>query len=143
MTPKRVVLHCSDTPDYPEGHKDFDRFGLVDIDLWHKERGFKKVGYHYVIRKSGKIEQGRRDNEQGAHCAANGGNKDSIGICLVGRNVFTPAQMNALFSLYLTLFAQYDIESGEWWGHYEMDPESGKTCPNIDMVEFRARLEKL
>lgn len=142
MTPSKVVLHCSDTPDLPAGHKDFDRFGLVDIDLWHKQRGFKKVGYHYIIRKTGKIEKGRRDNEQGAHCKDNGGNIDSIGICLIGRNVFTDEQMDSLFSLYLALLHEHGITPDQWHGHYELD-ESGKTCPNVDMVSLRERLSKL
>jgi N-acetylmuramoyl-L-alanine amidase len=141
MIPRLVILHCADTPDYPENHKDFDRFGLVDVDLWHKQRGFKKVGYHYIIRKSGRIEKGRKDTEQGAHCKANGGNIDSIGICLIGRNVFTDAQMNSLYSLYLTLLKEHDITSDQWHGHYEF--EEMKTCPNIDMVSLRERLSTL
>lgn len=142
MIPRRVVLHCSDTPDLPKSHKDYDRFGLVDIDLWHKQRGFKKVGYHYIIRKSGKVEKGRKDTEQGAHCKANGGNIDSLGVCLIGRSLFSEAQLDALFSLYLTFLNEYGIEAEDWLGHYELD-DKGKTCPNIDMLELRQKLESL
>ncbi|MDU2064778.1 MAG: peptidoglycan recognition family protein [Sporomusaceae bacterium] len=63
--------------------------GLVDEDVsaakiheWHLANGWSGIGYHYVIRKNGRIERGRPRDTVGAH--AYGFNKTSIGINLVG-----------------------------------------------------------
>ena len=70
-----IILHCTAT-------KEGIDFNATDIDRWHKERGFKKIGYHYVIRLDGTIEEGRPLEEMGAH--ATGHNAHSIGIVYVG-----------------------------------------------------------
>ena len=53
-----------------------------DIDRWHRERGWLKIGYHYVIKRDGTVETGRELEEVGAH--AKGHNAISVGICMVG-----------------------------------------------------------
>lgn len=53
-----------------------------DIDRWHKEKGYSKIGYHFLVRKDGSIYRGREENMVGAH--AYGANYDSIGICAEG-----------------------------------------------------------
>ena len=75
MQPNKIIIHCSATP------KGVD-YSAADIDRWHRQRGFRKIGYHYVIKIDGKIEKGREENEMGAHCL--GQNMDSIGICYIG-----------------------------------------------------------
>lgn len=72
---KEIILHCAATPEGKE-------FYASDIDRWHKERGFLKIGYHYVIDLDGTIEKGRPEPEVGAHCTNH--NKYSIGICTIG-----------------------------------------------------------
>ena len=93
-----IILHHSATPPSMD-------IGADEIDGWHRERGFSKIGYHEVIRKSGAIEAGRDRSEEGAHCM--GHNKHSIGICLIGdgRVGFTREQYLAL---------------GQLLGHYKM-----------------------
>ena len=49
---KYIVLHCSAT-------KEGVPFGIEDIDRWHRQRGFRKVGYHYVIEIDGEIRTSR------------------------------------------------------------------------------------
>ena len=34
-----IIIHCSDS-DFGDAQT---------IDLWHKQRGWKGIGYHYVI----------------------------------------------------------------------------------------------
>lgn len=139
--PERVVLHCADTPDYMPGHKEFDRWGAADIEEWHKARGFKKIGYHYVIRKTGVIEKGREITEEGAHCRAMGGNVNSVGICLIGRKFFLPEQMQSLEDLFWQFYNKPEhvyIGINEWFGHCEFD-ESKPNCPGIDMEGLRER----
>jgi len=31
----------------------------ADIDGWHKDKGWKGIGYHYVVRRDGTVEPGR------------------------------------------------------------------------------------
>jgi N-acetyl-anhydromuramyl-L-alanine amidase AmpD len=101
MSPQDVklfVIHCSATQAKSD-------VGAKEIDQWHKQRGFLKIGYHFVIRRGGTVEAGRKLSEPGAH--AQGVNSKSIGICMVGgidakgkaENNFTPAQFTALANL--------------------------------------------
>ena len=78
---KYIVIHCTASP---EG-KDFT---AQDIDRWHKNRGWRGIGYNYVIRLDGTTEQGRDVDEIPSHVA--GHNKESIGIVYVGGCETTP-----------------------------------------------------
>ncbi len=135
--PALVVLHCSDTPDYPEGDPSFDRFGAEDVTRWHKERGFRTIGYHYVVRRSGVVEKGRPENEVGAHCLSR--NKGSLGVCYVGRAKPTAAQLRAIQRLYYDFKERFGIQADDWKGHYEFNP--AKTCPGIPMNAVRMMLD--
>ena len=70
-----IIVHCSATKSGMDFHS-------KDIDRWHRERGFAKIGYHYVVTLNGDVEQGRHLTEVGAHCK--GHNAQSIGICYIG-----------------------------------------------------------
>ena len=48
----QIIIHCSATP---EGRNDTSK----DIRRWHLARGFKDIGYHYIILLDGTIELGR------------------------------------------------------------------------------------
>lgn len=71
----KIIIHCSATPEGRE-------ITVEDITLWHKKRGFKTIGYHYIIYLDGSIHIGRPEEEIGAHCV--GQNSNSIGICYIG-----------------------------------------------------------
>lgn len=71
----KIILHCSATP---EGKA----YTIDDVRRWHKERGWRDVGYHYVIHLDGSVHQGRPEQQTGAHCL--GQNRCSIGICYIG-----------------------------------------------------------
>ncbi len=47
-----IIIHCSAT----RAGQDFT---AADIDRWHRQRGFRSIGYHFVIRLDGTIEPGR------------------------------------------------------------------------------------
>ena len=47
-----IIIHCSAT----RAGQDFT---ATDIDRWHRQRGFRSIGYHFVIRLDGTIEPGR------------------------------------------------------------------------------------
>lgn len=123
-----IIIHCSATP---EGRK----VTTAQIDRWHKERGFKKIGYHYVIYLDGSIHVGRKEEEIGAHTV--GHNANSIGICYVGgcakdgrtpKDTRTEAQKNALCGLLSELVNKYTDASIH--GHREF---ANKACPCFDV----------
>lgn len=108
--------------------------------------GWDGIGYHKVILNSykkgsgegdwdlandGVIEEGRPLTKQGAHCRAH--NSSSIGICLIGKDDFTPKQYDALSELCKSLMQEYGISSDDIYGHYEF---SAKSCPNFSVDDF-------
>jgi len=116
---KKVILHCSDS-DIP-GHDD-----ISVIRRWHIERGWKDVGYHYFITSKGVLQYGRNVGEIGAHVA--GHNRDSLGICLHGRETFYPEQFSTLRKLLASI--DLTLQIGNVYGHRDFD--KNKTCPNFD-----------
>lgn len=129
--PRKVILHCSATKDSG------DAIGAEIIDDWHKERGWKGIGYHWVIRRSGVLEPGRDENAIGAH--TRGMNKNSLGICLVGTDDFEAKQIDTLIKLNKQIKERWNIPVDEWYCHYEF---ANKACPNIP-VEVLRKLLKL
>ncbi len=136
-----ITLHCSDSS--------YGNAAL--IESWHKARGFRMIGYHYVILNSyptersysekrpefqfdGYVETGRPSQMIGAH--ARGYNRNSIGVCLIGRSQFTGLQFGSLKRLIAEIQRQHPQAC--IIGHYELD--NNKTCPNIDMDWLRGIL---
>lgn len=132
----RIVVHCSDTPANLD-------VGVKEIRQWHtlpppRGRGWKDIGYQYVIRRDGTLELGRdtdRDgsslDEIGAHVA--GYNASSVGVCLVGGKGgfnFTFRQLTVLMQLIEDLKEEIPTIE-EVVGHGDLD--SGKTCPQFDV----------
>ena len=121
-----IIIHCAAT-------KDGAKFTAEDIDRWHKQRGFDRIGYHYVIDLDGTIEPGRDLDCIGAHCK--GHNVNSIGICYIGgvdanlkpKDTRTDAQKAALLLLLKFLRAKYP--DAKIYGHRDF---SDKPCPCFD-----------
>lgn len=124
-----IIVHCSATP---EGVN----FTVDDIDKWHRERGFRCIGYHYVIYLDGGIHLGRPIEEEGAHCCDGGHNKHSIGVCYIGgvaKDGHTPKDtrtmeqklaMKALIGLLKAAFRGAKV-----YGHRDF---AKKACPSFD-----------
>lgn len=124
-----IVIHCAATPN-------FEEFDACDIHHWHKERGWDGIGYHYVILIDGTVENGRPEYWKGAHVA--GHNDNTIGICLIGTDRFTDAQIDSLENLVRDIQKRYP--DADVSGHYEHD--DGKTCPNFDANEWWNSVKK-
>jgi hypothetical protein len=134
----------------------------MEIDRWHRPRGFawigyllpgdhsaceRSIGYHFVILGprqfpelgascpvlDGQIQPGRPVEAVGAHAV--GRNSSSIGICLVGREEFSDAQFAALHRLVTYLCGSLGLSTTRILGHYEVQAE--KTCPNLPMGLIR------
>ncbi len=128
-----------------------------DIDLWHRKRGFKMIGYHYVIRDDGTLEPGRPEDRVGAHCL--GLNGKSVGICCTGHGDFTDftfEQEVALVKLCRELLEKYNLHWMHIIGHREVNRlirekrlstryRTSKTCPGnlIDMDYLRSICRKM
>lgn len=80
------------------------------IHGWHKNQGWAGIGYHFLVRKDGTIEEGRPIYAVGAH--ASGHNFDSIGICHEGdftKETMPEAQKKASAELHAWLMDKYGI----------------------------------
>lgn len=127
----KIIIHCSAT-------KEGRDFGASDIDVWHKAKGWKCIGYHYVIKLDGSIQEGRQEQEVGAH--ASGHNHDSIGICYIGgldkhgkpKDTRTHEQKKALKHLIWDLKLKYPGVG--IYGH--RDFERHKDCPCFEVQEW-------
>lgn len=125
----RIIIHCTAT-------RTGQKINAKIIDGWHRNQGYKKIGYHYVILEDGTIEKGRDEAEVGAHCL--GYNNGSIGICYCGGidangkayDSRTEAQKRALRELVRQLCKKYPIK--DIAGHNEF---SCKACPCFDVKE--------
>lgn len=129
--PDKVVLHCSASSD-----DNYD-IGAAEIREWHLDRGWSDIGYHWVIRRDGVVEGGRRETTRGAHAAANDGNERSIGICYVGTKVITPLQIKSLVWLASGINERWGIKWTDWKGHCELDPKNKPDCPGFSMSLIR------
>ena len=84
-------------------------------------RGWKDIGYHYVVYRDGSVHEGRRLGVKGAH--AKGRNSTHIGICLIGKDSFTAEQVLSLRVLINQIMTVYDIFFIE--RHHEKCPGKG------------------
>ncbi len=139
MTITKITVHCSAS-----------EFGdAQEIDKWHREKGFNRIGYHFVIlngkRKGGGVyksfedgllETGRGESEVGAHVKYK--NTGNLGVCMIGNSKFSRLQFDTLVTLLRGLMKKYNITPDNIYGHYEFD--TGKTCPNFNIEALRAGL---
>ena len=126
----KIIIHCSDTP---EGRPNT----VADITAWHKQRGFRTIGYHYVIYLDGQIVEGRPIESVGAHCTSH--NRDSIGICYIGgrsadmkeyKDTRTPEQKQSLVELITALRTQFP--EAKVYGHRDF---ACRGCPCFNAKE--------
>lgn len=76
----------------------------------HRAKGWSGIGYHFYVRKDGKIYRGRPEYAIGAH--ASGSNYNSIGICAEGNfenETMSDAQKNSIKELVAYLKNKYKI----------------------------------
>lgn len=140
--PKYIIIHCSAT-------KETQNVSVETITQWHKDRGFKNIGYHYYITKDGVIHKGRTEESSGAHTV--GYNSNSIGICYEGgldvkgkpKDTRTQEQKESLIDLILDIKSRYNIK--KVMGHRDTSPDLNKdgkissseyikSCPCFDAI---------
>lgn len=134
-----IVVHCSQTPASMD-------VGVAEIRAWHvKERHWRDIGYHYVIRRDGTVEMGRPTWAVGAH--VEGENLHTVGVCLVGggdgeggwEDNFTPEQWQSLERTVASLMRRYGTGVAVK-GH--RDYPTPKQCPSFDVGAWWKRRGK-
>lgn len=130
MEIKYIIVHCTATT---EGRQ----FTKKDVDYWHKQKGYRCIGYHYLVGIGGEVEQGRQEHEIGSHCLNH--NSHSLGVCYVGgldkitrqpKDTRTYLQKLALKKLLKQLKDKYP--NAEIVGHNEF---ANKACPCFNARE--------
>jgi N-acetyl-anhydromuramyl-L-alanine amidase AmpD len=129
-----IILHCADTrPNWMAGRSLAEK--VAEIRRWHVEqRGWRDIGYHWVIDRDGAVAPGRPETEVGAH--VEGQNRGTIGICLLGgfganaddpfeRN-FTAAQAAAAKGLIAEIKDRATIKKVSGHNYY-----AAKACPGF------------
>lgn len=136
-----IFIHCSATrADWMIGKPLADK--VSEIKRWHtdpkpKGRGWRDIGYHWLIDRDGRAIAGRTpETRPGAH--ARGHNEGSIAICLLGghgssendafEDNFTPEQDAALRKLIAEIGARHPIKHVR--GHNEV---AAKACPGFNV----------
>ena len=125
-----IVVHCAATRPSAD-------VGAAEIRRWHVSgNGWRDIGYHYVIRRSGAVESGRPLEQAGAHVS--GHNAGSIGVCLAGgldaagksAAEYTAEQWTALRELLGRLAGRFP--DAKILGHRDF-PGVKKDCPCFDV----------
>lgn len=150
-----VVIHCSATRPSLD-------IGVAEIRGWHLDRGWSDIGYHAVIRRSGRLEKGRDWWLNGAH--VRGHNQGTVAICMVGglrpdgsagewtfpygddqAQIFTHTQFDALAAICGLI--QRSNRNVVFKGHRDYSPDLNrdgritssewlKNCPCFDVSAF-------
>ena len=113
----------------------FEDTTAAAIHKYHQEHnGWAGIGYHYLIRQGGMIEQDRLRGKLGAHAKDN--NETSIGVCLAGNfDIGNPTeqQMAAVKELCYWLCRKYNLnprKKGVIVGHRGLNDTA---CPGKNL----------
>ena len=119
-----LIVHCSDTENNLS-------LQAIDIHKMHLNFGWNGIGYHKIILRSGKIENGRPEYWVGAH--VKGLNNLSLGVCLIGSTHFTKNQFKSLKRVLKIWLEKYP--KAKILGHRD-STKTNKTCPNFDVISW-------
>ena len=107
-----------------------DDVSAETVHQWHLNNGWSGIGYHFLIRKDGTIEQGRPLGTVGAHVY--GENRHTVGINLAGNfemGTPTEAQESSAARLIAALCTVYQLDplwQGTVKGHRDLNATA---CP--------------
>ena len=142
-----IIIHCSATrPAWMADRSLEDQ--VAEIRRWHtEERGWRDIGYHFVVGRDGRSLPGRALEKIGAH--TRGRNRDTIGICLIGGHGsaasdapsehFTPPQLAELHRLVFELCERFKIHRTlRVKGHNDY---AAKGCPGFSVKHWLRSVE--
>jgi len=129
MKPTNIIVH------HVARNHSFYQVNAYHKKLWHfKSKLGWYIGYQWFIDNSGKLYQGRREDEEGAHKI--GWNKKSVGVCLRGNlesTKPTKQQLKTLEKLLNNIRMRWDIPRENVYGHREL---SKTLCPGKYLMPF-------
>ena len=138
---REAVVHCAATrPGWMDGRPTAEK--VAEIRRWHtQDRGWRDIGYHWIIDRDGALARGRPENVIGAGVA--GHNTGVIHVCLLGGHGasatdpfaanFTPAQDRALRQLLQEIARRTKV--ARITGHND---HAAKACPGFMVSEWLA-----
>lgn len=114
---------------------------VEDVHRWHLGNGWAGIGYHFYVRKDGKVYRGRPESWIGSHTS---GHNTKLGICAEGnfeQEKMPAAQQKAITELLVYLFNKY----GELkvYKHRDLDSTAcpGKNYPFDAIVKAASEPE--
>jgi len=133
-----IVIHCS-------ASKDGIAKSREDLVREHQARGFRTIGYHWIVEPDGALVAGRPEAQVGAH--VEGHNADTIGVCMIGTKAFTSKAWATLATVVKNLRRTYP--GAKVLGHRDYSPDLNhngkiepgewiKLCPNFDVESWVA-----
>jgi len=137
-----IIIHCTATqPDWWATRTTAQK--VAEVRRWHVEdRGWKDIGYHFLIDRNGHAFHGRPLDQVGAH--TQGKNTGTIGIALFGghgssaddkfADHFTADQDRSLQDLLMRLLKTYPtIKTISGHNQY-----AAKACPGFNVPSWYA-----
>lgn len=128
---QKIVIHHTASPTQIRRRGKSVPVNAAVIREWHKAKGWKDIGYNFVIMPDGHCEEGRSLQQQGAHCQAGKRNFTGIGVCLVGNfnEIEVPeAQLQGLVNKIEELMATYNLGTEDVELHRDV-PGAATECP--------------
>ena len=129
-TLNEIIVHCSATSVE-------QKINAATIDVWHRQKGWDCIGYHFVILQDGTIEVGRPIGKIGAHCLYH--NVNTVGICYIGGikdskpcDTRAPQQKRSLRLLIAGPLEEYPTIT-KISGHNNY---ANRACPCFDVTEL-------
>ena len=133
-----IVVHCTATrPDWWSDRSTEEK--TREVRQWHLDRGWKDIGYHWLIDRDGTVVKGRDESVVGAHVKDH--NANSIGVSLFGghggsnddkfQDNFTPEQDASLRQLIRDIKDRHNITKIS--GHNEY---ANKACPCFHVTNW-------
>ena len=140
---KWVTIH-HDGLDSPmtETSMDASAARIEWIRCGHRGRGFRDIGYHYVIDRDGRVWEGRNLRWQGAHVSKH--NEQNIGILVMGNfDIQRPSQqqLDGMQKWVSTLLKRYRLEDGRVRTHGEW-PGAKTACPGKHLQAAVANIRR-
>ena len=140
-----IICHCTATrPDWMWGRPTREK--VAEVRRWHMDRGWKDIGYHFLIDRNGALALGRPIDQVGAH--TQGHNTGTIGVSLFGgfdsaatdkfSDNFTQEQDKALRQLIKELTARYKIRTVSGHNIY-----AKKACPGFNVSTWFGQNKEL
>ncbi|GEM_PF-1396088 len=144
----KLTLHhaaCCSADDLEEGK---DQVYWIQ-DFHQNGRGWKDIGYHFLVDRAGNIYQGRPETVIGAHVG--GANTGNIGVCLLGcyhppedncSQEITPESRQSIVELFSWVSDTYGQNPTLLLGH--RDYFGSTACPGdniwIELPRYRAEI---